>query len=75
MEPGAQLEIREYANAIHDLIVDKVPLTMKAFKDFRLNTIQLSGIEIECIRTKTLPTSPGEKREFLAKLERLDMKQ
>ena len=75
MEPGAQLEIREYANAIHDLVVNKAPFTMKAFRDFRLDAIQLSGVEIECIRSKTLPISPGEKREFLAKMERLGLKQ
>ena len=71
LEPGAQLEIREYAEAIHKLVTDKVPLTMKAFGDFRLNTIQLSGVEIECMKNKTLPESPGEKREFLEKMERL----
>lgn len=71
LEPGAQLEIREYAEAIHKLVTDKVPLTMKAFGDFRLNTLQLSGVEIECMKNKTLPESPGEKREFLEKMERL----
>jgi thymidylate synthase (FAD) len=71
LEPGAQLEIREYAEAIYKLVVDKAPLTMNAFSDFRLNTIQLSGVEIECIKNKTLPTSPGERREFLEKMKRL----
>ena len=73
MEPGAQLEIREYAEAMYRLVSEKAPLSMNAFRDFRLNTIQLSGIDIECIRTKTLPKSPGEKREFLEKMERLGL--
>ncbi len=73
MEEGAQKEIRDYANAIYDLVKDKVPFTMKAFQDFRLNSIQLSGPEIECLKNKTLPKSPGEKREFLSKLKKLGL--
>jgi len=73
MEEGAQKEIRDYANAIYDLIKDKVPFTMKAFTDYRLTSIQLSGVEIECIKNKTLPESPGEKREFIHKLEKLGL--
>lgn len=73
MEAGAQQEIQEYARAMYDLIKEKVPYTMKAFSDFRLNIIQLSGVDIECIRTKTLPNSPGEKRELLNKLKILGL--
>lgn len=68
LEPGAQQEIREYADAIYHLVAEKAPLSMRAFQDFRLNTIQLSGVDIECMRTKTLPVSPGERREFMAKM-------
>tara|TARA_R110002072_G_scaffold84065_15_gene190611 strand:+ start:4410 stop:5189 length:780 start_codon:yes stop_codon:yes gene_type:complete len=71
MEPGAQKEIRDYANAIFDLVKPLAPFTMKAFEDYRLNSMQLSAIEVECIRTKTFPNSPGEKREFIAKIEKL----
>ncbi len=73
MEAGAQKEIQDYANAIYELVKDKVPFTMKAFSDFRLKSIQLSEIEIECIKTKTLPKSPGEKRELLNKLKILGL--
>ena len=64
MEPGAQQEIREYANAIYDLIKDLLPITMEAFMDFRINAIQLTGPEIEAIRNGGTLTSPGERREF-----------
>lgn len=73
MEPGAQKEIRDYADAIFNIVKGICPLTMKAFEDFRLNSIQLSGVDIECIRTKTLPTSPGERREFIQKLDQMGL--
>lgn len=73
MESGAQKEIRDYAVAIFQLVKPLCPITMKAFEDFRLNSIQLSGIEIDCIKNKYLPNSPGEKREFIEKLDKLGL--
>ena len=71
MEAGAQQEIREYANAIYDLVEPLAPISMKAFVDFRKNAIHLSGPEIECIKNGTKITSPGERREFEQKLKML----
>ena len=71
MEPGAQKEIREYANEIYKIITPLVPITMQAFSDFRLNSMQLSAIEISCILTKTYPRSSGECNEFKVKLKKL----
>jgi thymidylate synthase (FAD) len=73
MEPGAQKEIRDYANAIYELVHPLVPITMEAFKDFRLNAMQLTGPEIEAIATGKVIDSPGERREFEEKLKRLRM--
>lgn len=73
MEPGAQKEIRDYANAIFQLTKEKVPVTMKAFEDYRLNSMQLSGLEIDCIKKRYLPSSLGERREFIAKLDALGL--
>jgi thymidylate synthase (FAD) len=73
MEAGAQKEIRDYANAIYELVRPLVPTTMEAFMDFRVNAVQLSGPEIEAIRNKTFLDSPGENREFVAKLGRLGL--
>ena len=71
MEKGAQEEIRWYANQIFNIVQPLVPVTMKAFEDFRLNAIQLSGPEIAYIREGTLIESPGEKRELEQKLKLL----
>jgi thymidylate synthase (FAD) len=74
MELGAQKEIREYAEAIYELIKPLVPVTMKAFMDFRMNSIQLSGPEIEAIANGTPIDSVGERREFQEKLILLGLK-
>lgn len=75
MEKGAQQEIREYANEIFKLVEPLCPLTMEAFRDFRLESIQLSRLEIEAIRngTKILEKNPGENREFKEKLDLLGL--
>ena len=75
MEPGAQQEIRDYANAIYDLVKPLVPITMEAFMDFRVNAVQLTGPEVEALRNKNFIESPGENREFIAKLDRLGLTQ
>ncbi len=50
MDIHAQHEIREYANIIGNEIVSKwVPLTWKAFQDYRLDAMQLSNIEIQVL--------------------------
>src|SRR6056300_686204 len=66
MEEGAQKEIRDYANQIFALVKEKAPITMEAFEDYRLNAMQLSGLEIDCIKNRYLPDNPGERREFIA---------
>jgi len=73
LEPGAQKEIRDYASAIYELIQPLVPITMKAFVDFRMNAIQLSGPEIEAIANGTHIESLGERREFEEKLKLLGL--
>ena len=74
MHETAQWEIREYANAIFKLIEPLVPLTMEAFKDFRLDAIILTGPEVEALNTGKPIEAPGEKREFEEKLRRLRIK-
>ena len=73
MDSHAQKEIREYARAMHDLIEPLVPITMKAFMDFRVNSVQLSALEISAIKYGTIIKSPGERREFQEKLETLGL--
>lgn len=64
MDAHAQQEIRAYADAIFRLVEPLVPLTMQAFKDFRVNAMYLSGPEIEALKNGTPIESPGERREF-----------
>lgn len=73
MELGAQKEIRDYAEAIYELVQPLVPITMKAFVDFRMNAIQLSGPEIEAIANGTPIESIGERREFEEKMKLLGL--
>jgi thymidylate synthase (FAD) len=84
MEPGAQEEIRVYAEAIYKMLCDLVPDTMEAFRDFRLNAIQLTGPEVEMFKKYPMLISEsnvmendimgvGEKREFIDKLKNLSI--
>jgi thymidylate synthase (FAD) len=50
MDSHAQLEIRQYANAIGNIVEKLLPLTWEAFKDYRLNSMSLSATELEVIR-------------------------
>ena len=74
MAPDAQQEIRDYANAIFKRIEPLLPLTMKAFLDFRVNAITLSGPEIAAIKTGA-NMSTGEQRELDEKLKLLGLKE
>jgi len=73
MDAHAQQEIRAYAEAIFKLVEPLVPLTMQAFKDFRVNAVYLSGPEIEALKNGTPIESPGERREFEEKKTRLGL--
>ena len=73
MDEHAQMEIRHYANAIYELVQPLVPVTMEAFKDFRINAMHLTGPEIESIASGKRIDSPGERREFEEKLKRLNI--
>ena len=77
MAPDAQQEIREYANAIHDLIEPLFPLTMQAFFDYRLCSMQLTALDIIAIHERDWTggtiEDARERREYLAKLETLKL--
>jgi thymidylate synthase (FAD) len=63
MDPHAQQEIRDYANAMFALIQPIVPIAAEAFLDYRLNAVNLSGLEIEALRTGQ-PLAAENKREL-----------
>jgi len=71
MEPGAQEEIRVYANEIFEIVKKLAPITMEAFMDFRVNSITLSGSEVAAMKNGTKLESPGEQREFENKIKLL----
>ncbi len=62
MDPHAQQEIRDYANAMYALIQPIVPITAEAFIDYRLDAMQLTRLEIEAIQTGQ-PLATENKRE------------
>jgi thymidylate synthase (FAD) len=75
MAPDAQQEIREFANAIHDLVNPLFPFTFEAFMDYRLDAIQLTGVDIAAIKNNDwqggqIPNK-REREEYLVKLQRL----
>lgn len=78
MDSHAQLEIREYANAIAKLIQPHVPLAHEAFEIYRLNSMSLSALEIEAMRSMFSGSNPDhpdmtkrERAEFADKLAEL----
>jgi thymidylate synthase (FAD) len=50
MDPHAQLEIREYAEAMYALLHPIVPITMEAWHDYEFQALHLTRLEIEAIR-------------------------
>ncbi len=50
MDPHAQKEIRDYADALYNLVKPLAPYTFEAFEDFQLNSVQFSGLEIEALK-------------------------
>lgn len=45
MDPHAQLEIRQYANAMSEIVKDMFPITWKAFEDYQLEAVKFSKQE------------------------------
>ncbi len=51
LDEHAQQEIRDYAGAMFALIEPVCPVAMEAFRDYRLNGLFLTGLELEALRT------------------------
>lgn len=71
----AQEEIRNYANAMGDMIRYICPLTMKAVDNYTINSIILTEDEIIALKNKdiNLITNKSEQKEFLTKIEKLGL--
>lgn len=50
LDPHAQVEIREFAGAMLRLLEPIVPLTVEAWRDYELEAVHLSRLEVEAIR-------------------------
>ncbi len=62
MDPHAQIEIRDFATAMYELVRPIVPLTCEAFEDYRMGSMHLTRLEVEAIRSGQ-PLDSTNKRE------------
>ena len=75
MDDHAQKEIRDCALQIFELINPIVPEACQAFLDFRVNSVTLTGPEIQALKDgNTEHLSKGEKREYEKKCQQLGLK-
>jgi thymidylate synthase (FAD) len=63
MDSHAQQEIQDYANAMYALIQPIVPVAAEAFMDYNLESMRLSRLEVNAVRTG-LPLATENKREM-----------
>ncbi len=75
LDEHAQREIRAYAEAMLRLIEPIVPQTIEAFRDYRLQAVSLTRLEVEAIRSGSDldTTNKRERAEFEGKKRRLGM--
>jgi len=75
MDPHAQQEIQDYAHAMFRLIQPIVPIACEAWRDYDFESLHLTRLEIEAIRSgQTLASSnKRENAEFDAKRKRLGL--
>ncbi len=52
LDSHAQFEMREYANAIAEIVKEWLPLTWKAFEDYHLNAVTLSEPMLDVVRRR-----------------------
>ncbi|HMN94991.1 MAG TPA: FAD-dependent thymidylate synthase [Phycisphaerales bacterium] len=63
MDPHAQKEIRDYADAMFELIRPIVPVACEAFVDYRLDGMHLTRLEVEALRS-CAPLASENQREL-----------
>lgn len=74
MDDHAQKEIRDCAREVFNLIKPIVPVACEAFLDYRVNSVTLTGPEIQALQTGLADhLSKGEKREFEQKCQLLGL--
>lgn len=80
MDPHAQQEIRDFARAMYNLLEPIVPITLEAFKDYELDALRLTRLEIDAIRAlaaggdgSITSDNQREQAEWAAKRQRLGL--
>lgn len=76
LDAHAQKEIRDFAQGIFSMVQQTNPVSAKVFSDFKINSITLSGPEIEAICNRSPTISIKNKREqaeYTSKLEKLGL--
>jgi thymidylate synthase (FAD) len=63
MDSHAQAEIRVYAEAMHALLEPIVPVTMEAWRDYELEAVRLTRLEVEALRAGGVELGSDNKRE------------
>jgi thymidylate synthase (FAD) len=77
MDPHAQEEIRVYADAMFALLEPIVPIAMEAWRDYELDSVRLTRLEVESLRAGEPLLKSDNKREqaeWDEKRSRLGMK-
>jgi thymidylate synthase (FAD) len=68
MDAHAQYEIRQYATLIGEEIVARwVPFVWEAFRDYRLNAMRMSGLDVELMRLLIAGDQAGARAWLLEK--------
>ena len=75
MDAHAQEEIRDFANAIFEIVSQICPISSQAFKDYRLNSVTLSGLELEALQNKGKLNTDNKREtsEFNEKLKLMNI--
>ncbi|MFN8638644.1 MAG: FAD-dependent thymidylate synthase [Dehalococcoidia bacterium] len=80
LDAHAQREIREYAEAMYALMEPIVPVAMEAFRDYRLEGLTLTRLEVDALRTRLeggaadiLTTNTRERQEWAEKRKQLGL--
>jgi thymidylate synthase (FAD) len=75
LDAHAQKEIRDYAQAMYDLLKPICPVSCEAFEDYQLGGVQLTRLELEALRSRGELASQNkrEQAEWEAKREQLGL--
>jgi thymidylate synthase (FAD) len=70
LSPHAQEEIRQYAQAIGQIVKELYPMTWEAFEDYRIDGMTLSAAEVQRIREQVDPDWQQESKELIEMTDR-----